>query len=96
VREAEWKRREGHNDAEVARWAIEAPDGWGNTPPTSPVQEGWPGVPVDTNRETWPLLSDVVPVRSDGWPDLSPPVSGDTGGISASDWPRPPEWVWVS
>jgi hypothetical protein len=23
-------------------------------------------------------------------------VSGDTSGISASDWPRPPEWVWVS
>jgi hypothetical protein len=62
AREPEWKRREEHNDAEVARWAVEAPDGWGNAPPTSPIQEGWPGVPVDANHETWPLLSDVVPL----------------------------------
>jgi hypothetical protein len=26
------------------------------------------------------------------WPGV---MSGDTGGISASDWPRPPERVWV-
>jgi hypothetical protein len=74
VREVEWKWREEHNDAEAAHWAIEAPDGWGNTPPTSPIQEGWPGILVDTNCETWPLLSDIVPLHSDGWPDLSPPV----------------------
>jgi hypothetical protein len=40
AREAEWKHREVHNDAEAAHWAVEAPDGWGHTPPTSPVQEG--------------------------------------------------------
>jgi hypothetical protein len=51
-REDEWKEREAHNDTEAACWAVEAPDGWGNTPPTSPVPEGWPGVPVDANRET--------------------------------------------
>jgi hypothetical protein len=44
---------------------------WGNTPPTSPVQEGWSGVPADA---TWPPLSNAV--RPDGWPDLSLPSSG--------------------
>jgi hypothetical protein len=52
VRETEWKRREESNDAEMAHWAVEAPNGWGNTPPTSPIQEGWPGVPADTNQGT--------------------------------------------
>jgi hypothetical protein len=32
AREAEWKAREAHNDAEAASWEVEAPDGWGNTP----------------------------------------------------------------
>jgi hypothetical protein len=74
AREAEWKWRDTHNDTEAARWAVEAPDGWGNTPPTSPIQEGWPGVPADTNQKTWPLLSDAVLLRPDGWPDLLPLV----------------------
>jgi hypothetical protein len=42
-REDEWKKREAHNDVEVARWAVEAPNGWGNTPSTRPFPEGWPG-----------------------------------------------------
>jgi hypothetical protein len=75
LREAEWQEKQDHNNAVAASWAVEAPDGWGNTPPTSPVQEGWPGVPADVNQDTWPLLSDVVPLRPDGWPDLSPQVS---------------------
>jgi hypothetical protein len=73
-REDEWKKREAHNDTEAAHWAVEAPNGWGNTPPTSPVLEGWPGVPVNANCETWPLLSDIVPLCPDGWPDLLPSV----------------------
>jgi hypothetical protein len=71
AREAEWKCREELNDVEAANWAVEAPDGWGNTPPTSPVQEEWLGVPADA---TWPPLSDAV--RPDGWPDLLLPPSG--------------------
>jgi hypothetical protein len=74
VREAEWKWRDAHNNTEASCWAVEAPDGWCNIPLTSPVQEGWPGVSVDMNQETWPLLSDVVPLHPDGWPDLSPLV----------------------
>jgi hypothetical protein len=71
AREEEWKRQEELNDIEAANWAVEARDGWGNTPPTSPVQEGWPGVPADA---TWPSLSDAV--RPGGWPDLSLPSPG--------------------
>jgi hypothetical protein len=73
-REAEWKERGAHNNAEVAYCKVEAPNGWGNTPPTSPVHEGWPGVPIDANRGTWPLPSEIVPLCPDGWPNLSPPV----------------------
>jgi hypothetical protein len=40
AREAEWKDREAHNNTEAARWESEAPDGWGNTPPVSPICEG--------------------------------------------------------
>jgi hypothetical protein len=50
VREAEWKDREAHNDAEAACWESEAPDGWGNTPPVSPVYEGWPGDNPNTTQ----------------------------------------------
>jgi hypothetical protein len=71
AREEEWKCQEELNDVEAANWAVEAPDSWGNTPPTSLVQEGWPGVPADA---TWPPLSDAV--CPDGWPDLSLPSSG--------------------
>jgi hypothetical protein len=48
---------------------VEAPDGWGNTRPSSPVHEDWPGVRVEDG--TWPLPTDVVPLRPDSWPDLS-------------------------
>jgi hypothetical protein len=72
AREAEWKQREVSNNVETANWAMEAPDSWGNTPPTSPVQEGWLGVPADA---TWPPLSDTVLLCPGGWPDLSPQVS---------------------
>jgi hypothetical protein len=68
VREAEWKERQDHNDAEAVRWEVEAPDGWGNTYPSSPVHEDWPGVRLEDG--TWPLPTDVVPLRPDGWPDL--------------------------
>jgi hypothetical protein len=46
VWEAEWKETEVHNNVEAAHWKIDAPDGWGNTPPTSPVPEGWPNLSV--------------------------------------------------
>jgi hypothetical protein len=75
LREAKLQERQDHNDLAVAEWSVESLDGWGNTPPTSPVQEGWLGVPADANQGTWPLLSDVVPLRPDGWPDLLPQVS---------------------
>jgi hypothetical protein len=55
----------------AANWAVEAPDGWGNTSPTSPVQEGWLGVLANA---TWPPLSDAV--HPNGWPDLLVPSSG--------------------
>jgi hypothetical protein len=74
AKEAEWKDRKVHNNAEAARWELEAPDGWGNTPPTSPIHEGWPGVPIDAGSGTWPLPSDIVLLHPDGWPNLSPPV----------------------
>jgi hypothetical protein len=76
AREAKWKDRKAYNDAEAARRESEAPDGWGNTPPTSPIHEGWPGVPADANSGTWPLLSDIVPLHPNGWPDLSHSVQG--------------------
>jgi hypothetical protein len=39
----------------------------------------------------------TVVVNSGAWAVLWGLVclSGDTGGISASDWPRPPSRVWV-
>jgi hypothetical protein len=73
AREEEWKRREEHNDAAAMSWAIEAPDGWGSMRPASPVvEEGWPG----TWPEDWcfPRLEDM-PLRPNGWPDLSLPTS---------------------
>jgi hypothetical protein len=74
AKEAKWKDREAHNDAEAACWEVKAPDGWGITPPTSPIHEGWPSVPIDAGSGTWPLPSNIVPLHPDGWPDLSPPV----------------------
>jgi hypothetical protein len=76
AREAEWGVREVANDAEVALWAVDPPDGWGSTPPASPIREGWPGVLVDKRSGTWPSLSEVVLTRADGWPDLSVSVEG--------------------
>jgi hypothetical protein len=76
AREAEWEEREAHNDVEAACWAIDPPDGWGNTPPASPVPEGWPGVVVDEHNGNWPSLSEVVPLCVDSWPNLSTSVEG--------------------
>jgi hypothetical protein len=70
--EAEWRRREEHNEAAVASWAVEAPDGWGNTPPTSPVvKEGWPG----SQPEDHCYPSKEGPLGPNGWPDVSIPTS---------------------
>jgi hypothetical protein len=77
VREAEWKEKEAHNDVEAARWEVDAPNGWGNTPPTSSIPKGWPSAQIDEHSGTWPLPSDVVPLCVDGWPDLS--ASGASG-----------------
>jgi hypothetical protein len=77
VREVEWKPREAHNDEEAAQWQVEASDGWGNTPPSSPIPKGWPGVQVDEWSGVWPAPSDAVSLRVDGWPDLL--VSGASG-----------------
>jgi hypothetical protein len=53
--------------------AVEAPDGWGSTRPVSPVvEEGWPG--VQPEDQCFPHLEDM-PLRPDGWPDLSLPSS---------------------
>jgi hypothetical protein len=60
----------------VAHWEIDPPDGWGNTPPASSIEEGWPGVLVDEHCETWPSLSNVVLTGADGWPDLSTSIEG--------------------
>jgi hypothetical protein len=65
AREAEWKEKEVHNDAEAAQWAVEAPNGWGNTSLSSPVCEAWPGTGVMEDG-TWPLPTDVVPLCPDG------------------------------
>jgi hypothetical protein len=57
----------------VASWVVEAPDGWGNTPPTSPIiKEGQPG----TRLEDWcfPCLEDL-PLGPNSWVDLSIPTS---------------------
>jgi hypothetical protein len=61
---------------EAARWAVDPPDGWGNTPPVSPVGEGWLGALVDEHSGTWPSPSKVVPTCADGWPDLLTSVEG--------------------
>jgi hypothetical protein len=68
TREAEWKCQEEHNDKEVVSWAVEAPDSWGNAPPTSPVsEEGWPGIrPED---RCFPHLEDLL-LGPDGWPEI--------------------------
>jgi hypothetical protein len=65
MREAEWRENEAHNNREAAQWAVEATDGWGNTCPPSPIYEGWPCVRVEDG--TWPLPTDVVPLRPDHW-----------------------------
>jgi hypothetical protein len=82
AREAERTEREVHNDEEATRWEVEAPDGWGGTCPSSPilVSKSWPSARVVENG-TWPLLTNVVPLRPDGWPVLSPPVQD---GISVT------------
>jgi hypothetical protein len=64
AREAEWREKEVHNDTEAAQWAVEAPDGWGNTCLSSPIREDWPGVRVEDG--TWLLPTDVVPLRPIG------------------------------
>jgi hypothetical protein len=75
AREAEWKDREVHNDA-AAHWEVDPPDGWGNTPPVSPVHEGWPGALIDKHCGIWPSPSAVVPTGADGWPDLLTSIEG--------------------
>jgi hypothetical protein len=37
AREAVWQERQDHNDAEGAKWAVEAPDGWGGVEVARPV-----------------------------------------------------------
>jgi hypothetical protein len=76
AREVAWEVREAQNDAEAARWAVDPPDGWGNTPPASPICEGWPGALVDKHGGVWPSPSEVVLTRADGWPNLSTSVEG--------------------
>jgi hypothetical protein len=66
AREAEWKRREAHNDAVAVNWEVEASDGWGNTPPVSPIVKGWPDVRPEDRCESFPRLLDVMPLRPDG------------------------------
>jgi hypothetical protein len=73
AKEVDWKEREVHNNVEAAHWEIEAPNGWGSTRPTSPIHKGWPSTEI-VEDGTWPLLSDVVPLCPDSWPDLSLPV----------------------
>jgi hypothetical protein len=67
-----WQERQDHNDAEGAKWAVEAPDGWGDVEVARPVvEEGWPGVqPEDCS------CFEGGPLGSNGWPDLSLPPSG--------------------
>jgi hypothetical protein len=64
-----------HNDAVVASWKVEALDSWGNTPPTSLIIDGWPGVQPEDQCGSFPCLSDVMPLCPNGWPDLSPHAS---------------------
>jgi hypothetical protein len=73
AREAEWWKRQDHNDAEAARWAVEVPDGWGDVRTVSPiVEEGWPGIrPEDRGYP-----SEEGPLGPDSWPDLLLPLSG--------------------
>jgi hypothetical protein len=72
VKEVEWKRREAYNDAVATSWEVEAPDGWGNASLVSPIVESWPGIQPNKCGGSFPCLSDVVPLRPNGWPDLSP------------------------
>jgi hypothetical protein len=64
--EAEWKHQDDHNEAVAASWAVEAPDGWGNTQPMSPVEEEgvWPG--TQPKDQCYPRVS----VGPDAWPSL--------------------------
>jgi hypothetical protein len=73
AREAEWKRQEAHDDAAAASWEVNPPDGWGNTPPASPI---WPGASIDEYCSTWPSPSAVVPTGTDSWPNLSASIEG--------------------
>jgi hypothetical protein len=69
--------REEHNDAAAASWMVEALNDWGNTPSTSPVIKGWPDVWPEDHCNSFPCVSDVVPLCPDGWPDLLPrPLDG--------------------
>jgi hypothetical protein len=73
AREAEWQKRQDHNNAEAARWAVEVPDGWGGVEVVRPViEEGWPGV----RPEDHGYPSEEGPLGPDGWLDLSLPSSG--------------------
>jgi hypothetical protein len=72
AREVEWKWREEHNDAEVASWAQEAPDGWGNTPPVSPIVDSWPH--VQPEDQCFPVSDDLL-LCPNGWLDLLLPTS---------------------
>jgi hypothetical protein len=78
AREAEWEEQEAHNDVEVTHWVVDPPDGWGNTRPTSPIHEGWPGALVDKHVGIWPSPSKVVPTRVDSWPDVGNSQEGHT------------------
>jgi hypothetical protein len=73
AREAVWHERQAHNDAAGARWAIEAPDGWGGVEVDRPVvKEGWPGVRPEDHT-----CFEGGPIGPNGWPDLLlPPSSG--------------------
>jgi hypothetical protein len=63
AREVEWKAHEDHNDAEAARWEVDPPDGWGNTPPVSPICEG---------SGDWPSQEELIDVEVTAWPRFSP------------------------
>jgi hypothetical protein len=82
-----WQRWRGKRSGKRGRFTkrllgVKAPDGWGGTRPSSPVLvcESWPGARV-VEDGTWPLPTDVVLLRPDGWPLLSSSVQD---GISVT------------